>query len=210
MQLIAFFTIISIAILITSINVNAQWTTYTGFNFYDNPYGYGWNQPYNWSGNTYNRGGFDYGYSGLLGGFPYGNQLSSTWSPQNSYISSVTSYNPFVPLSSPWALDPGFFPPGWGPEGPGAGGIYGPIYGTSSGPGTLSPGTPTPLPPGWKWESAGWEATLIPPWFDYSDTKPAYRPSIYEVLYPEIGQLQPGQIYLGPGQIYSTYEESTD
>jgi hypothetical protein len=60
--------------------------------------------------------------------------LPGLW-PGNSgrYGNSITSYNPFVPFILPWLLDPGFFPPGWGPYGPSVSGS-GPV---SAGP---SPG----------------------------------------------------------------------
>lgn len=81
---------------------------------------------------------FNYSYNNLL--FPYNNlnpigpySLPESW-PGNlgRYGSTITSYNPSVPFVSPWTFDPGFFPPGWGPYGPGALGIYG-------GPGSAGP-----------------------------------------------------------------------
>ncbi|MFX0053194.1 MAG: hypothetical protein ACFE8U_18110 [Candidatus Hermodarchaeota archaeon] len=50
-RLTSYFIIISIIILITSINVHAQWSPYIGFNFYGNPYGYGWNLPFSYGWN---------------------------------------------------------------------------------------------------------------------------------------------------------------
>lgn len=58
-RLTAYFVIISIIILITSINLNAQWSPYMGFNFYGNPYSYGWNQPFNYGWNL----PFSYGWN---------------------------------------------------------------------------------------------------------------------------------------------------
>jgi len=98
-------------------------------------------------------------------------------------------------------LDPRFFPPGWGTEGLGAGGIYGPIYDTFSGPGFLSPGPPPSIPKGWTLVSSGGMADLYPPWFDYSITI-FDRPSSYPFHLA-------GEIYTA-GQVYSTDEESTD
>ncbi len=140
-----------------------------------------WDQPYNWSGytnNWYNRDG----YTNNSDEYTYEYQSPSIYNPVVSFNWGINAgdeytygyqappiYNSFVPFSSPWALDPGYFPPGWGTEGPGGTGIYSPVYGTGGG-GAYPRPEPKPLPPGWRWDTKSWEPVLVPPWYDENST----------------------------------------
>ncbi len=135
-----------------------------------------WDQPYNWSGYTNNWYIRD-GYTNNSDEYTYGYPSPSIYNPVVSFNWGTNAgdeytygyqappiYNSFVPFSSPWALDQGYFPPGWGTEGPGYPWNYGqnPFKVPPSPMNILNP------PPGWKviTSPSGWEPSIVPDSYD--------------------------------------------
>jgi hypothetical protein len=114
-----------------------------------------WNSPYNWSE------------------YSYGYQSISAWFPTT---------NTFVPSPSQWVIDPGYFPPGLGPNSPGTTGYGRSIY---QPPGPI----PSGLPPGWGYNGA----SIVPLELLNKPSPPSDE--------PDRPHLEPGKIYgwsLGP------------
>jgi len=171
-RLTAYFIIISIIILITSVNINAQWMPYTGFDFYGNPYGY-WNQPYTWAS--------DSGFSTPYGNYPspisylspgllslelehYNNySYNDIFSPYSSFMSSGSFFGPaFSSFNSSGAASPVYpepVPVGQNSSALYMGSIgYNPYYPLTSSSAFI-PNTPNPYTMSLAWYSP-W---LVPP-----------------------------------------------
>lgn len=86
-RIMPYFIIISIIILITSINVNAQWLPYSGHIFYSSPF-INWNQPHSSGYNSYSFN-MPYNNSGFFP--PYGDYYGSN----SSYGKSSYTYTSF-------------------------------------------------------------------------------------------------------------------